>query len=271
MTSLKKKLDNTPKQVYNIYKKDGEGFDLSSIPSQEVNRPEFLEALETTLAEAYVLFRDAYEKNPTLFPNPPVFAGGFFRDIVWKVGMFPADLDLFFNSYGMEKEEAEDNLCLFLSTLGVTFSELGNSEYAGDPKTFRVFDLKTLPNSFGHVQVILKDMGPPSDDPLYVTEDFHYNHAKAALSVVGEPVVHYHGHAVFGWEQKCHVAFREKGLDKCRTLFRLKEKFKTLDLTDPLNEKLTNVANVVKDKPDFSDPLEVKKWYADYYQAAMDA
>lgn len=236
MTSLKKVLDKTPKGVYNICKKDGEGFDLSSIPfgrypqgtfrKQDDNREGNDSAMADTLWPYYKLVRDTYNADPSLFPTPPVFSGGFFSDIVF--GRWPSDLDLFFNSYGMENEEAEDNLCLFLTKMGLGFSEyvakeqysrMGITAKEQGSGTFRVFNCVPLPTARCHIQAILKDMGPPEDDPLYVTKDFHYNHSKAALAIVGEPEVHYHGHAVAGWEHSIHVQYREGGHAKCRGKF----------------------------------------------------
>lgn len=228
MPALKKVLDKTPKGVYNICKKDGEGFDLSPIPFGRYPQVTFYtkadniregndSAMADTLWPYYKLVRDTYLSDPSLFPSPPVFSGGFFSDIVF--GRWPSDLDLFFNSYGMEKEEAEDNLCLFLTKLRLGFYELDDFNYVG-LGSFRVFNCNPLPEARCHLQTILKDMGPPDpDDPLYVTKDFHYNHSKAALSVVGPAEIHYHGHAVAGWEHSIHVQYREGGHAKCRDKF----------------------------------------------------
>lgn len=239
MSTLKKKLDKTPKQVYNIVKKDGEGFDLSSIPFGYSKTPDYNDTnyarvarelrLVPVLWDSYRLVKKTYEENPDLFSNPPVFAGGFFRDIVWGIA-YPKDLDLFFNSYGMENAEAEDNLCLFLSKMGLSFKERDYNEYEGSMEgVFRVFDLETVRGHRCPVQAILKDMGPPEDDPLYVTKDYNYNHSKIALSVAGEPEIHIHGHAVFGWEEMCHVQFGPKGFDKCDNNFP-RSRFQRLDL-----------------------------------------
>ena len=234
MSHLKKLLDKTPKQVYNISKKDGEGFDLSSIPLQEGTsfRPAASEPFVRTLWDNYKIIKDQWDKDPSLFPNPPVFSGGFFRDIVWGRN-WPADLDLFFNSHGMTKEEAEDNLCLFLVQAGLRFTEQDNARYAGKSglNSFRVFNCETNRAEHRcHLQVILKDLGPPEDDPLYVTNDFHYNHSRAALSVVGDPEIHYHGHAVAGWEHRMHVQYREGGMNKCRNIFYGYRNFKMVNL-----------------------------------------
>lgn len=211
MNPLKKVLDNTPKSVYNILNKDGEGFDLSSIPYGGIHNKQ---PLSSTLWYYYEKVKDVYEKNPSFFNNPPIFAGGYFRDIAWK-REWPNDLDLFFNSYGMETSEAEDNLCLFMSELDLPFTEINKAEYAGI-NPMRIFDIFTLePRVRTKLQIILKDLGPPSDDPLYVVSDFHYNHGKAALSVKGPAEVHYHGHAIAGLEHKIHVQYRERGFIKC--------------------------------------------------------
>ena len=233
MSHLKKLLDNTPKQVYNIFKKDGEGFDLSSIPLQEETffRPASSEPFVRTLWDNYKIIKTQWDKDPSLFPNPPVFSGGFFRDIVWGRN-WPNDLDLFFNSHGMTNEEAEDNLCLFLVRAGLRFTEQDNARYAGKEgfNSFRVFNCENNQEHRCMLQVILKDLGPPEDDPLYVTNNFHYNHSRAALPVVGEPAIHYHGHAVAGWEHRMHVQYREGGMDKCKDIFYGYRNFKMLNL-----------------------------------------
>lgn len=242
MKSLQKVLDNTPKAVYNIFKKDGEGFDLSSIPVKNVSGDPFLRSgpdiknrNTETLWMYYRRVRATYEADPSLFPTPPVFSGGFFRDLVW--GQWPRDLDLFFNSHGMTKEEAEDNFCLFLHKLGIPFSEQVGENYINDPCVFRVFNIEALPNATCHLQVILKDIGPPEDDPLYVTNDFNYNHSRAALPVVGDPAITYHGHAVAGWENRLHVTYREGGLQKCKDFTYGDKSFKVLDLSSNYKTK----------------------------------
>jgi len=50
MTALKKLLDNTPKEVYNIFKKDEGGFGLSSIPTKESICPTILTEQPEALA-----------------------------------------------------------------------------------------------------------------------------------------------------------------------------------------------------------------------------
>ena len=289
MSHLKKLLDNTPKQVYNIFKKDEERFDLSDIPQGwEVGfgfRPAgHLPHLSLTLEHAYKLVRNTYEENPDLFPTPPVFAGGFFRDIVWS-NSFPSDLDLFFNSHGMTKEEAEDNLCLFMIKMGVPFKErdasLSSEAYrrmniaakeTGNG-AFRVFDFDPItPASRCGIQAILKDMGPPQEDPLYVVEDFHYNHSRAALPVVGEPEIHYHGHAVFGWEQSCHVQFREGGFRKCREKLYggVKYMFKQLDLVANTTSTTKPKSNVKMPNPCSEIILQNNQTYQAYAAQAIE-
>lgn len=287
MSHLKKLLDNTPKQVYNISKKDEEGFDLSDIPQGwevgfgfSANR--HLQPLSLTLEHAYKLVRKTYEENPDLFPTPPVFAGGFFRDIVWA-NSYPSYLDLFFNSHGMTKEEAEDNLCLFMMKMGIAFKErdafLTAEQYVmmkieakeTGNGAFRVFDFDPItPASRCGIQAILKDMGPPQDDPLYVVKDFHYNHSKAALAIVGEPEIHYHGHAVFGWRQSCHVQFREGGFRKCNEKLYggKKYQFKQLDLVANTASTLKPKSNIKMPKP--KGQLEVKAWNLETYRAYVD-
>lgn len=255
--ALKKALDKVPKSVYNIRRKDGEGFDLSSIPNK-FNRAAVEPYFQQTLFNSYSLIKQAYEDDPSLFVAPPVFAGGFLRDILWA--KWPNDLDLFVNSHGLDPTEAEDNLCLFLSKLGVRYQEhcpaFDNAQYArmkieskADWSTvFRVFNLIDneihLPlgeerTIMCHTQIILKDLGPPQDDPLYVTNDFHYNHGKAALSVAGEPEIHYHGHAMGGFTHNVHLQYREGGFTKCDEMersftYEQRLKVQRLDLTKPI-------------------------------------
>jgi hypothetical protein len=236
MTLLKKTLDKYPKEVYNILSRDGErSIDLShfprmftaAIPAVQEAREEGIRA---TLELWYNKVTDGYNSNPSLFVSPPVFSGGFFRDIIF--GGWPNDLDLFVNSHGLSPEEAEDNLCLFLSSLGEKFTEDDNPEYAGN-NAMRVFDFPATAGEVCKFQVILKDMGPPSDDPLYVTEDFHYNHGKFALSVTS-PEVHIHSHAVAGFRHKMHVYNSDSGLKKCKDLFYgQRDHYKWIDLRDP--------------------------------------
>lgn len=251
MSALKKVLDSTPKRVYNIRRKDGEGFDLSSISE--------MSPLADTLYTYYKRVRETYEANTDLFPTPPVFAGGFFRDILWD-NFWPADLDLFFNSHGMDPNEAEDNLCLFLHKLGLEYQEVKNEEYAG-LNSMRVFNCVGIPGTRAYLQAILKDCGPPSKDPLYVTEDFHYNHGKAVLSVVGEPEIHYHGHAVAGHLHKIHAAYGEKGMKKCKDKFYGYRDFKQIDFSVP--------SQPIKPKSEVKMPnsmIDVKYWNSRDFQ-----
>lgn len=245
--SLKKRLDNTPDKVYNLLR-DGEGRFILPDPLGRIkqNRSYELALLGTSelallrtsmLTEVYEEFRRAWDSDPSLFPNPPIFAGGFFRDIIW--GEWSNDLDVFFNSHGMTNEEAEDSLALFMAKIPRKFTEKDNRTYvqqrgsdAGLPGVFRVFDEVNWVENFCPVQIILKDMGPPEDNPLYAVRDFNYNHAMIAMPVTGEPAIHCAGPAVFGWENSCHVQFKKKGLEKCNEVFHRKT-FNILDLMNP--------------------------------------
>lgn len=242
MSNLKKILDNTPQKVYNICIEDGEGFDLSPIPFS-LCRPERRQPISRCFWNYYSRVKQVYDSNPSLFPTPPVFSGGVFRSIVF--GGFPGDIDLFFNSYGMEDHEAEDALCLFLHKLSIPYEESCNAEYAGI-QGFRVFNCYIV-SEFFTLQAILKDMGPPQENPLYVTEDFHYNHAKAALSIEGPPLVYFHGHAVAGWEHKIHVQYRDGGFDKIRTTIGMTN-FKLLNLT-PASRTYSSKSGAKHPKP----------------------
>ena len=237
MTPLKIKLDKTPKEVYNILNRDGErSIDLSHFPRAfEFPINDYggarEEAIRATLQHWYFKVKDVYDSDPLLFPNPPVFSGGFFRSLIY--GLWPKDLDLFFNSYGMTPEEAEDNLSLFMAKMNESFEEKDNASYAQTLGSFRVFDFFVVQGTCCPLQIILKDMGPPSDDPLYVTEDFHYNHGKFALSVTS-PEVHIHSHAVAGFRHKMHVYNSDSGLKKCKDLFYgQRDHYKWIDLRDP--------------------------------------
>jgi hypothetical protein len=119
-----------------------------------------------------------------------------------------------------------------MAKMNESFVEKDNTAYASTLGSFRVFDFFTVEGTCCPLQIILKDMGPPSDDPLYVTEDFHYNHGKFALSVTS-PEVHIHGHAVAGFRHKMHVYNSDSGLKKCSDLFYGQRDYKWIDLRDP--------------------------------------
>ncbi len=250
MSLLQKTLDKYPQEVYNILSRDGErSIDLSHFPRMftpyhEGQNRGREEAMGRTLELWYNKVTDAYLANPSLFVSPPVFSGGFFRDII--LGRYPDDLDLFVNSHGLTKEEAEDNLCLWMSQLGEKFEEASdNPEYAGQMDAFRVFDFHSAPNTICRLQVILKDMGPPEENnPLYVTKDFHYNHGKYALQA-GQPLVYAHSEAVAGFRGKAHIYRGRKGQSKCQEKFYGMQGYKWFDVDAPATHS--------------DDPLERKK------------
>ncbi len=243
MSLLKKTLDKYPQEVYNILSRDGErSIDLSHFPRMftpfhEGDNKEREDGLRATLEFWYNKVTDAYNANPDLFNTPPVFSGGFFRDIVH--GRYPNDLDLFVNSHGLTREEAEDNLCLFLSSMGEKFVEFENPEYAGQQGAFRVFEVYAVPGTVCTFQIILKDMGPTEDNPLYVTKDFHYNHGKYALAA-GSSEVYAHSECVAGFRDKVHIYRGEKGKAECNDKFWGSNGYKWFDLDkqdDPLERK----------------------------------
>jgi hypothetical protein len=248
MSLLQKTLDKYPQEVYNILSRDGErSIDLSHFPRMftpyhEGHNKEREERTRATLELWYNKVTDAYTANPDLFSTPPVFSGGFFRDIVH--GRWPDDLDLFVNSHGLTKEEAEDNLCLFMTAIGEKFVENVNPEYEGQQGAFRVFDIYDVPNTVCPLQVVLKDMGPPEDNPLYVTKDFHYNHGKYALQA-GQPLVYAHSEAVAGFRAKVHIYRGDKAKAKCDEKFWGFKGYKWIDLDNPATSS--------------ADPLLLKK------------
>ena len=270
-STLKKVLDSTEKRVYNLVREvDGRLTLPTSFPARDKT---MAGSLLKTFKPVFETFQRVWKENSDLFPTPPVFAGGFFRDLVW--GGLAKDIDIFFNSHGMTNEEAEDNLCLFLDNCGYKVTER-ISEYHDstathrltlNPRTllydlvptgpsqhglkgvFRVFDQTYTGENFADIndggilvpfQVILKDCGPPTEDPLYVTEGFNYNHGMMAMSVAEDLVLHASGPAVFGWESSCHVQYGPKGFDKAqRGTYHSGVAFKQLDLTKPLDYDTT--------------------------------
>lgn len=253
-TDLKKSLDKYANVVYNL-RIGCEGFPyIGTFYKTITTNPDLTNRYEQTLLRNLenvraVWFDNGFDK---IFPNEPVFAGGFFRDLI--LGQWPNDLDLFINTYGMDETEAEDNIALFTYMLGGTMEEheVDAARYENgfpDPngkepsqfnkQNFVIFNRlhfdEEQPGGF-HImlQVIGRDFGRNLSSPLDTAADFDYNLVMAVMDLDGN--IHLTKEFVFGATEKKVIVTRPSGMHRSKARLGYTG-MEWIDLTKPPSAK----------------------------------
>lgn len=186
---IHKKVDKYKDTVYNIGIDKNTGnfkFDCFSMIALENSLTK--NYFGKGLAEVYNKTCKAIENLADIFPRDsyPVISGAWVFDYLYA--LMPKDIDIFINTNGLTKDEADDLVDLFIHYIDFKHSEELNTENSTYPDCFRVINFReTLTYQF-----IFKDFGFPgfnNQGPLGLTKDFGYSLGMVALPIVPSDTV----------------------------------------------------------------------------------